>query len=212
MASADLKRCKAGDPKLKLKMVEQGKKSFFFANTDADLQSMCECTSIDYAFIMNCEDCSDDTLSKCRLAKITGKDRINNWSIFISNAPKITTLASFSKVAGPLVGGIYIGFMAELKNLDGLEGITEAGIDQYGHKIFLGGLDNLESATALRKISVNAGMLAISHNPKLACVPADWPEKDGDGNTVREGGACTTEEQAGAAESVPAGRSGHGEL
>ena len=55
-------------------------------------------------------------------------------------------------------------------------------------------LDNLESATALRKISVNAGMLATSHNPKLACVPADWPEKDGDGNTIREGGACIEEQ------------------
>ena len=54
-------------------------------------------------------------------------------------------------------------------------------------------------------------MLATSHSPKLACVPADWPEKNGDGNTIREGGACT-EEQGGAAKPGSAAEPSHEEL
>jgi hypothetical protein len=69
-ASASAKACTAGGLHLPVIPFHMGAINPNGVKTDADLQKVCECTSIDY-LIIECPTCSQKTLDACKLRTIT---------------------------------------------------------------------------------------------------------------------------------------------
>merc|ERR1719182_498510 len=70
-ASATAKACTAAGLHLPKVPFFMGRDNPHGVKTDADLQKVCECTSIDYLFIRQCPTCSQKTLDACKLRTIT---------------------------------------------------------------------------------------------------------------------------------------------
>merc|ERR1719201_2147441 len=71
-ASATAKACTAAGLHLPKVPFFMGRDNPHGVKTDADLQKVCECTSIDYLVIRECPTCSQTTLDACKLRTITG--------------------------------------------------------------------------------------------------------------------------------------------
>merc|ERR1719201_3107343 len=71
-ASATAKACTAAGLHLPKVPFFMGRDNPHGVKTDADLQKVCECTSIDYLVIRECPTCSQNTLDACKLRTITG--------------------------------------------------------------------------------------------------------------------------------------------
>jgi len=204
--------CKASDPALGLTIVD----SMHVVTTNAQLDKVCKCKSINYLFIgleepapfgrAGCADCQQETLDACQLESITGnwQTGANDGMLYIQGPmPHITSLRGLARLSGNLGGGLGVENMDSLTTLDGLEGITSITVSPNGQPgycyscaISLGKNPNLISAMALKNATINpypkdkkvSDMLYIGGNPsKLACVPEKWPVKDMNENTMRHG-------------------------
>merc|ERR1712228_769655 len=73
--------CTAGGLHLPVVPFHMGADNPHGVKTDADLQKVCECTSIDYLIIGYCHTCSQRTLDACKLRTITSA--YSNIAVFI---------------------------------------------------------------------------------------------------------------------------------
>jgi hypothetical protein len=121
----------------------------------------------------------------CRTAAISGHAP-NGFSLVLSEAPQITSLAGFQGLKGELDGSLHVDAMHGLTSLHGLEGLSRVGADTSWNSILIANSVNLQSAVALN----GTGHLGLYiHNMTcLSEVPAAWPVKDGAGNIIRAKG------------------------
>ena len=167
----------------------------FVISTDVQLQNVLSCRSID-SFCLDCGGCTQATLNRLQLATIRSKDSTGE-SLGLYGSGKITSLMPFSKLK-VLPGRLRVDNMNGLTNLDGLHAFEEVGRDVYA-TLQVARNDNLESVLSLYgktryRTAVPSYAIKISENPKLACVPAGWPERDSNNNTIlgseRSEGGC----------------------
>ena len=144
-----------------------GPKLVYVVMTNAELVKVCECDSIDFAYVWDCPDCTTDTLDTCKLRTITGTDANGQVSLGVYNSPKITSLAGLTRLTGDLRGGLYVGRMHALTSLNGLHKISSM------ETLYLLNNPELGSATALGQATVR-GELQVDSCPKLLNIPASW--------------------------------------
>lgn len=182
VAPEDPNICKASDPNLSLTKTE----GMYIVTTEKQLKNVCKCTSIDYISIMNCSTCTQETLNNCKLNDIYGANS-SNESLILRNTA-FSDLSSFAKVSGDLEGAIIVQSMNNLISLDGLQNIRNLESAKWPYPL-LTVMNNkiLTNAMALNNVNnlnLSSNML-IQNNPKLACVPDQWPTYDGQGLPIR---------------------------
>jgi hypothetical protein len=173
-----------------------GEVTYYEVNTNAQLLGLGKCTSIDYIQIINCADCTEDAWCALNIQSITGRAPYvaSSWagnqkagsSIFIGGTPAFRDMCGFKQLKGALIGGVDISVMNGLITLDGMQGITGAGISGIasdmsgqGYMIGIAGNPLLVSAISLSNIPISDfSLLTIGSRddqPKLECVPDAWP-------------------------------------
>jgi hypothetical protein len=169
--------------------------SRYQVTTNAQLLGLSTCTSIDYLRIFSCADCTQSAWCGLQLQSITGEDPTNGHSLYFHTTPGISDLCGVKNVKGALTGALTVDTMDGLVSLDGAEGITSVGVDNYGRShtsAILASNPILASAIALANTEYPAGTLYIRSNTILECVPSTWPATDKDGRTIPHGSCPTT--------------------
>lgn len=203
----DAKVCKASDPGLKLTFdAQEGREGAWVVKNDEQLQRVCACSTIDYLWIggapnspgqLGCPTCKQKTLDTCQLKSISYYEMWQGYSLSIYGPiPEFKNLQGLSKLSGTLPGGLIVKGTG-LTSLDGLNNITNIDDADGDRDIYIQVLNNsnLISTMALNNTRDQSGniftsdTLSIGNNPQLACVPEQWPAKDSDGETIRNGKA-----------------------
>ena len=160
---------------------------WFCAQSEQQLVSLCGCASIDHFCILDCDDCKQSTIDRCQTSSITGMADIG-FSLVFSNSSQITNVRSLG-LEGQLRGSLRVDSMPHLTSLDGLQGLNNVGADSTFDCIVLANNPELESAVALGNTSwpfePASGGLFIHSNPRLGCVPSNWPLTDQEGFIIR---------------------------
>jgi hypothetical protein len=156
--------------------------------TEAQLQRVLPCKSIDYFCLDNCVDCKQGTLDQLQLREIRGKMQSSFYrgSILLADSPQIDSLVKpFALLTGSLEGSLGIERMHNLTSLAGLESITSIGRGRNDAHVILHSNSILTSTLALASAAYDRSHLTVTGNPMLRCVPSDWPA------TTKAGPCCT---------------------
>ena len=96
----------------------------YFVTTNAQLQGLSKCTSIDYLRIYTCADCTQAAWCGLQLQSITGKDPTYGISLRLYTTPGISDMCGVKNVKGALTGAFDMYGMNGLVSLNGAEGIA----------------------------------------------------------------------------------------
>jgi hypothetical protein len=165
----------------------------YYVRTNAQLQGLTKCTSIDYLVIYACSDCTQAAWCGLKLQSITGKDPSSKESLNLFKSPGITSMCGAKQVKGELAGKFHIDSMNSITGLDDAKGITSVGAGTDG-SIILTYNPALTSACALANTKYPANTLKIYNNTKLESVPSGWPKTDSQtpANTIPHVTTCGT--------------------
>jgi hypothetical protein len=160
--------------------------------TEAQLQRVLPCKSIDYFCLDDCVGCKQRTLDQLQLLEIRGKMPGLHYgsfsyrgSILLADSPQINSLVKpFAKLTGSLEGSLGIERMHNLTSLAGLESISSIGQGRGDAHVILDSNSILTSTLALASAAYDRSHLTVTNNPMLRCVPSDWPA------TTRAGTCC----------------------